>query len=128
MYAERDGTITAVAANAVLAADGTSVRLPAGTKVAIRSGLPQPNFYSDDFFARYNPDPNVVKVSGAYDLPFGKARTFKMGGSRIADTLFGGWQIAPSMVIQNGERADLPLLRQPLRLPPPLRRRRKLKS
>ena len=52
--------------------------------------------------------PNVFKVSGAYDLPFGKARTFKMGGSRIADVLFGGWQIAPSIVIQNGERADLP--------------------
>ena len=29
--------------------------------------------------------PNVFKVSGAYDLPFGKGRTFKMGGSRIAD-------------------------------------------
>src|ERR1039458_4928304 len=52
--------ILAVAAGAVLAADGTSVQLPAGTKIAIRSGLPQPYFYSDDFFSRYNPDPNFV--------------------------------------------------------------------
>jgi hypothetical protein len=52
--------IIAAAANAVLPADGTSAQLPAGTKIAIRSGLPQPFFYSDDFFSRYNPDPNVV--------------------------------------------------------------------
>jgi len=47
-------------------------------------------------------------LSGAYDLPFGRSRTFKMGGNKIADVLFGGWQIAPSLAIQNGERADLP--------------------
>ena len=52
--------------------------------------------------------PNVFKLSGAYDLPFGKSRTFKMGGSRIADLFLGGWQIAPTLAIQNGERADLP--------------------
>jgi len=52
--------------------------------------------------------PNVFKLSGAYDLPFGKSRSFKMGGNKIADVVFGGWQIAPSLAIQNGERADLP--------------------
>jgi len=64
-------------------------------------GIPQRSPYNFDH-------PNVFKLSGAYDLPFGRGRTFKLGGSRIADVFAGGWQIAPSLFIQNGERADLP--------------------
>lgn len=64
-------------------------------------GIPQRSPYAFDH-------PNVFKLSGAYDLPFGKTRTFKMHGSRWADLFAGGWQIAPSLFLQNGERADLP--------------------
>lgn len=64
-------------------------------------GIPQRSPYGFDH-------PNVFKVSGAYDLPFGRGRTFQLGGNRIADFFLGGWQFAPSMFIQNGERANLP--------------------
>jgi hypothetical protein len=46
--------------NAVLANDGSQVQLPAGTNVAIRSGLPWPFFFEDFFASAYNPDPNSV--------------------------------------------------------------------
>jgi len=48
-------------ANAVLTSDGSPVQLPAATGVVIRSGLPQPYFFQDDFQSRYNPDPNNVQ-------------------------------------------------------------------
>jgi hypothetical protein len=55
-----DSTPVAIAlpanANVVLAADGSQVPLPAGTSVAVRSGLPLPLFYADDFAVRYGPD------------------------------------------------------------------------
>jgi hypothetical protein len=63
--------------------------------------IPQRSPYSFDH-------PNVFKLSAAYDLPFGRGRTFKLGNNRIADFFLGGWQIAPTMFIQNGERANLP--------------------
>ena len=46
------------ASSAVLSDDGSQVQLPAGTAVTIRSGLPQPVFYLDDFASRYSPDPS----------------------------------------------------------------------
>jgi hypothetical protein len=46
--------------NAILSSDGTPVQVPAGTAVSIRSGLPQPYFYIDDFAGHYSPDPNTV--------------------------------------------------------------------
>lgn len=52
--------------------------------------------------------PHVFKLSAAYDLPFGKGRAFAMGKNRVADFFLGGWQISPSLFIQNGERAALP--------------------
>jgi Tc toxin complex TcA C-terminal TcB-binding domain len=64
--------------NAVLTSDGSPVQLPAGTQVAIRSGLPLPYFFKDDFQPRYSPansvqEPYPVKnidfsTSGAYAL------------------------------------------------------------
>lgn len=63
--------------------------------------IPQRSPYNNDH-------PQVFKFSAAYDLPFGRKRTFSLGNNRIADFFLGGWQIAPSMFIQNGERADLP--------------------
>lgn len=64
-------------------------------------GIPQRSPYNFDH-------PNVFKLSGAYDLPVGRKRKFTLGGNRVADLLLGGWQIAPSLFIQNGERANLP--------------------
>lgn len=52
--------------------------------------------------------PNVFKLSAVYDLPFGKNRTFTLANNWILDTVLGGWQIAPSLFIQNGEPATLP--------------------
>jgi hypothetical protein len=52
--------------------------------------------------------PHVFKLAAAYDLPFGRNRAFRLHGSRIADFFLGGWQIAPTLFIQNGERANLP--------------------
>ena len=57
------------------------------------------NYFSDH--------PHVFKLSGAYDLPFGKGRPW-VSQSRLLDLIVGGWQIAPAVFIQNGERADLP--------------------
>jgi len=65
--------------NAVLTADGSPIELPAGTRVAIRSGLALPYFFRDDFQSRYNPDPTTVhepypvknidfSTSGAYSI------------------------------------------------------------
>lgn len=51
--------------------------------------------------------PHVFKLSGTYDLPFGKGRPVAVR-NRVLDAIIGGWQIAPALFIQNGERADLP--------------------
>jgi hypothetical protein len=63
--------------------------------------LPQRSPYASDH-------PQVFKVTAAYDLPFGKNRTFKLHNNAVANFFLGGWQIAPSIYIQNGERANLP--------------------
>ena len=57
----------------------------------------------------YLEHPHVFKVSGSYDLPFGKSRTFNFGGNRVADFFLGGWVLAPSVNIQTGEPASLPV-------------------
>jgi hypothetical protein len=49
---------------AVLSGDGSSVTLPAGTAVTIRSGLPQPFFYDDIFATQYGPDWKFVQQPG----------------------------------------------------------------
>ncbi len=56
----------------------------------------------------YLEHPQVFKVFGSYDLPFGRGRTFNLGGNRIADLFLGGWVVAPSVNIQTGEPAALP--------------------
>ena len=63
--------------------------------------IPQRSPYATDH-------PHVFKFSAAYDLPLGKNRAINLANSRVANFFLGGWQIAPSMFIQNGERADLP--------------------
>ncbi len=56
----------------------------------------------------YLEHPQVFKIYGNYDLPFGRGRAFNFGGNRIADVFLGGWNIAPSINIQTGEPAALP--------------------
>jgi hypothetical protein len=63
--------------------------------------VPQRSAYTGDH-------PNVFKVSAAYNLPVGKGRKFTLASNRVLDIIAGGWQIAPTFFIQNGERANLP--------------------
>jgi hypothetical protein len=64
-------TLPAGATFAILTNDGTSVRLPPATAVAIRSGLPLPYFYKDDFGSRYHPDAtNVLHPYPVKDIDF----------------------------------------------------------
>lgn len=44
--------------------------------------------------------PNVFVTSFTYDLPFGKGRYFSFSG--LADKLFGGWEIAGTVLLQSG--------------------------
>ena len=54
-------TLPAGATNAVLANDGSSINLPAGTSVTLSSGLPLPFFWESIFSSTsYNPDPAYV--------------------------------------------------------------------
>ena len=64
---------------AVLTTNGLPVQLPANASVAIRSGLPRPFYFVDDFASRYAPNANVVQqpypvknldftTSGAYSI------------------------------------------------------------
>lgn len=52
--------------------------------------------------------PKVFKVDGVFELPFGRNRMVKLGGSRIADAVAGGWEFSPSFTVQSGEPAALP--------------------
>ncbi len=52
--------------------------------------------------------PKVFKVSGVFQLPFGRNRLFTFHNNRIADYVIGGWEFSPSMQIQSGEPTTLP--------------------
>jgi hypothetical protein len=49
---------------------------------------------------------HVVHVSGTYDLPLGKGKTF-LNGSGFADRVFGGWTIGTIIVAQSGNPAQV---------------------
>ena len=55
---------------AVLTNDGSSINLPAGTSVSLRSGLPLPFFYEDFFTGQYNPADNVQQPYPVKNLDF----------------------------------------------------------
>jgi Tc toxin complex TcA C-terminal TcB-binding domain len=78
-----DGTaakLSSGASLAVLSSDGSTVNLPAGTAISLRSGLPQPFFYEPIFIgSNYVPNPDIVdqpypvknidfSYNGAYSL------------------------------------------------------------
>jgi hypothetical protein len=58
--------------------------------------------------------PKVFKVSGVFQLPFGKERAFNFHGNRVADAILGGWEFSPSFTLQSGEPATLPTNAIPL--------------
>lgn len=52
--------------------------------------------------------PKAFKISGVFQLPFGRNRLVNFHGNRIADAFVGGWEFSPSLQIQSGEPATLP--------------------
>ena len=59
--------------------------------------------------------PQMFKINGTYELPFGSGRALNFGNDRIADTLLAGWTFAPDFTLQSGEPANLPANAYPLR-------------
>lgn len=52
--------------------------------------------------------PKVFKLSGVFQLPFGRDRMFNFHGNRIIDGFIGGWEFSPSLQVESGEPATLP--------------------
>lgn len=52
--------------------------------------------------------PKVFKISGVFQLPFGRNRLLNFHGNRIVDGVIGGWDFSPSLQMQSGEPATLP--------------------
>ena len=47
--------------------------------------------------------PKVFHLSGSYDLPFGKGRSFGANSNRILEALLGGWSTNWILTLQNGQ-------------------------
>jgi hypothetical protein len=43
-----------------------------------------------------------LNMASLYQLPFGKGQMFNFGGSRVMDTLFGGWQLGGNLNLRTG--------------------------
>jgi hypothetical protein len=57
----------------------------------------------------YTPDrPWVIKLTGVYDLPFGKGQKWGAGANRVVNALIGGWEVTGFYNHGAGEPADLP--------------------
>jgi hypothetical protein len=63
----------------------------------------------------FNDRPHVFKLTGSYDLPFGKGRKFGSGTTGIVDKLIGGWQVTSFFQWASGEPTDYPGNVLPLR-------------
>jgi len=50
---------------------------------------------------------NVVHLSGSYELPFGRSKRYMANGSRITNTLLGGWTVSWGAVLQGGQPITL---------------------
>ncbi len=42
------------------------------------------------------------QINSVYELPFGKGKTFLSGMGRVAETLFGGWQVSGIYIYEKG--------------------------
>lgn len=58
--------------------------------------------------------PKSFKIDGVFQLPFGRKRTLKLGGSRIVDVFAGGWDFSPQFTLQSGEPIGMPTGARPL--------------
>ena len=63
----------------------------------------------------FNDRPHVFKLTGSYDLPFGKGKKFASGVSGLADKFVGGWQVTSFFQWATGEPTDYPANVLPLR-------------
>ncbi len=63
----------------------------------------------------FNDRPHVFKLTGSYDLPFGKGKKFASNVSGLADKFIGGWQVTSFFQWASGEPADYPGNVLPLR-------------
>jgi hypothetical protein len=63
----------------------------------------------------FNDRPHVFKLTGSYDLPFGKGKKFGSGVSGLMDKFIGGWQVTSFFQWASGEPTDYPGNLLPLR-------------
>lgn len=63
----------------------------------------------------FNDRPHVFKLTGIYDLPFGRGKKFASGISNLADKFVGGWKVTSFFQWASGEPADYPANVLPLR-------------
>jgi hypothetical protein len=63
----------------------------------------------------FNDRPHVFKLTGIYDLPFGRGKKFASGISNLADKFIGGWKITSFFQWASGEPANYPANVLPLR-------------
>ena len=65
----------------------------------------------------FNDRPHYFKLTGIYELPFGKGKKFLPSVSGLADKIVSGWQWTTFYTFSSGEPADLPgnvrILRDP---------------
>lgn len=52
--------------------------------------------------------PNVLSISGVYQLPFGKGKRFGSGANRLIDLAIGGWEYNINAMYQAGRPWNLP--------------------
>ncbi len=70
--------------------------------------IPQRSLYLND-------RPHVFKLTGIYDLPFGRGKKFGSGVSGLADKFIGGWKVTSFFQWASGEPAEYPNNVLPLR-------------
>ena len=63
----------------------------------------------------FNDRPHVFKLTGIYDLPFGRGKMFGSNVSNLADKFIGGWKVTSFFQWASGEPADYPGNVLPLR-------------
>jgi hypothetical protein len=81
----------------------SSVSAPATSNNLNPTSGPQDNTNPQGEYARASNDiPNRFTLVVAYDLPFGRGRSFLGGVNRWANAVIGGWQINDETIIQNG--------------------------
>ncbi len=63
----------------------------------------------------FNDRPHVFKLTGIYDLPFGRGKQFANNLGRVANGFVGGWKVTSFFQWASGEPADYPGNVLPLR-------------